>query len=112
MQAAARLIAGRIADGVSTGLVVWAGRPTCPHCECDCSPVLKCPSLTCSTGDVAHASPLTPFVVFFTCVCVAALAFVAGRQTGQRAGAERDIGDVDEVARAQVAQYRARALVQ
>ena len=112
MQAAVRAIAGRIADGVSTGLVVWAGRPTCPHCECDCSPVLKCPSLTCSTGDVAHASPLTPFVVFFTCVCVAALAFVAGRQTGQRAGAERDIGDVDEVARAQVAQYRARALVQ
>ena len=58
MQAALRQVAGRVAEGLSTGLVVWAGRPTCPACEC--SPVLQCPPLTCSIGDVAHASLLTP----------------------------------------------------
>ncbi|CAK0851969.1 unnamed protein product, partial [Prorocentrum cordatum] len=104
MQAALRHIAGRFAEGVSTGLVVWAGRPTCPHCEC--SPVLHCPPLTCSTGDVAYTSPLTPLALVFTCACVAVVAFSAGRLTGVRARTELNPEDLDATARAQVAQYR------
>ena len=91
-------------------MVVWAGRPTCPACEC--SPVLQCPPLTCSTGDVAHASPLTPFALAFTCACVAVLAFCAGRLTGARARTELVPDNLDATARAQVAQYRAKALAQ
>ena len=106
MQAALRQVAGRVAEGLSTGLVVWAGRPTCPHCEC--SPVLHCPPLTCSTGDVAYSSPVTLFTLAFTCACLAVVAFFAGRLTGARANPE----NLDATARAQVAQYRSRALAQ
>ncbi|CAK0880538.1 unnamed protein product, partial [Prorocentrum cordatum] len=92
--------------GVSTGLVVWAGRPTCPHCEC--SPVLHCPPLTCSTGHVAYTSPLTPLALVFTCACVGVVAFSAGRLTGVRASTELNPEDLDATARAQVAQYRSK----
>ena len=106
LQQAAINLAGRVADGVSTGLVVWAGRPTCPHCECDCTPVLQCPSLTCSTGDVAHASPLNPFALGLAVICVACVSFSIGRLTGVKAKFTADAEELDATARAQVAQYR------
>ncbi|CAK0813303.1 unnamed protein product, partial [Prorocentrum cordatum] len=99
-------IVGGFAEGVSTGLVVWAGRPTCPQCEC--SPVLNCPPLTCSTGDVAYTSPLTPFTLAFTCTCVAVVAFAAGRLTGVRVRTELNPEGLGATARAQVAQYRSK----
>ncbi|CAK0841610.1 unnamed protein product [Prorocentrum cordatum] len=97
MQAAIRQLVGRIAEGASTGLVVWAGRPTCPACEC--SPVLKCPPLTCTTGDVAHISPVTPLTVAVICACIALLAFFAGRLTRLGAKTVRYADDLDATAR-------------
>ncbi|CAK0893446.1 unnamed protein product, partial [Prorocentrum cordatum] len=106
MQAALRQLVGRIAEGASTGLVVWAGRPTCPACEC--SPVLKCPPLTCTTGDVAYIAPVTPLTVAVLCAGVALLSFFTGRLTRWGAKGGRYADDLDTTARAQVAQYKAK----
>ncbi|CAK0904820.1 unnamed protein product, partial [Prorocentrum cordatum] len=103
MQAALRQLVGRIAEGASTGLVVWAGRPTCPACEC--SPVLKCPPLTCTTGDVAHISPVTPLTVAVLCAGVALLSFFTGRLTRWGAKGGRYADDLDTTARAQVGDF-------
>eukprot|EP00959_Pyramimonas_sp_CCMP1952_P353909 7414921-Pyramimonas_sp.AAC.1 len=110
MQAALRQLVGRIAERASTGLVVWAGRPTCPACEC--SPVLKCPPLTCTTGDVAYIAPVTPLTVAVLCAGVALLSFFTGRLTRWGAKGGRYADDLDTTARAQVAQYKAKALAQ
>ncbi|CAK0865335.1 unnamed protein product, partial [Prorocentrum cordatum] len=67
-----------------------------------------CPPLTCTTGDVAHISPVTPLTVGVICACIALLAFFAGRLTRFGVKTGRHADDLDATARAQVAQYKAK----
>ncbi len=63
MQAALRGAAAELAKGVSTGLVCWGGRTSCPACLCEphltCGEI-RCPDCVCGSGVRLAAAAAAP----------------------------------------------------
>ena len=95
MQAAFRTAIGRLGEGFSTALVVWAGAPSCPSCApaLHCPEVPRCPDCVCSGGNRVSLPEstttwtwwLVTFLLGVSCLCAGfAFGVSYGCQTRQR----------------------------